>query len=109
MAKEIKSEELALVAYYDAAKMSMVKKITKESLVGMSDDSVDREEFYFEEYVVDAKVWPLKPSDVTFSKSTMKKGHIEVMKKNYFHDISIVRLDEEDIISCPEKDEVVVF
>jgi hypothetical protein len=39
----------------------------------------------------------------------MKKGHIEVMKDNYFHDISIVRLGAKDTISHPEKDEVAVF
>ena len=31
------------------------------------------------------------------------------MKGKYFHDVSIVRIRGEDIVSIPKKDEVVVF
>jgi hypothetical protein len=49
MAKEKKSEELALVAYHDAIERSNVEKITDEFMVGLSDDSDETEEFNFEE------------------------------------------------------------
>jgi hypothetical protein len=38
----------------------------------------------------DAEERPWKPSHVNFRKLTLKKGHIEVMKGKYFHDVSIV-------------------
>jgi hypothetical protein len=41
--------------------------------------------------------------------STVKKGHVEAMKGNYFHDVSIVKIGSEDVVPIPEKDEVVVF
>jgi hypothetical protein len=42
-------------------------------------------------------------------KSTVRKGHVEAMKGKYFHDVSIVRIDGENIVPLPERDEVVVF
>jgi hypothetical protein len=39
----------------------------------------------------------------------VKKGHIEAMKGNYFHDVSIVRHGGEASVPLPEKDEVVVY
>jgi hypothetical protein len=39
----------------------------------------------------------------------VKKGHIEVMKRKCFHDVSIVMLGGETIVSLLEKDEVVVY
>jgi hypothetical protein len=103
MTEEGKNDELALVAYYDAAKRA---KITEEIMVGLSDDSDDNKDFDFDE---DAEDRPAKPSNVIFGKLTMKRGHIEMMKDNYFHDISIIRLGGEDTIPRPKKDEVVVF
>jgi hypothetical protein len=109
MAEEGKSGELSLVAYYNVAERANVKKITEEILDGLSYDSNDSEDFDFKEDTGDAKDRPSKSNHVVFYKSTMKKGHIEVMKNNYFHDISIVRLGGEDTISRLEKYEVVVF
>jgi hypothetical protein len=57
----------------------------------------------FEEDTGDIEQRPWKPSHVNFGKSTMKKGHIEVMKNNHLHDISSVRLGGEDIILDPKK------
>lgn len=109
MAEEKKSEEPALVVYHDAMDRSNVEQITDEMLVGLSNDSDNSEVFDFKEDLDDAEVWPQKPSHVVFVKSSMKNGHIEVMKDKYFCDISIVRLGEEDIVLHLEKDEVVVF
>lgn len=41
----------------------------------------------------DNDIRPLKPSHVCFNKSTMMKGHIEVLKNTYYiSDIDMVRL-----------------
>lgn len=41
MTREGKSDELALVAYYDVVEKTMVKKITKEIMDGLSNDFDD--------------------------------------------------------------------
>jgi hypothetical protein len=38
---------------------------------------------------------------VVFGKSSMKKGHVEAMKGRYFHDVSIVRVGGENIVTLP--------
>jgi hypothetical protein len=55
MAREGKSEKLALVEYYDVVEKARVERITNEIMVGLSDDSNDSEEFHLEEDVDDAK------------------------------------------------------
>jgi hypothetical protein len=50
----------------------------------------------------------LIPWEVSMT-SIMKKGHVEAMKGNYFHDVSIVRIGSQNIVPLPKKDEVVVF
>jgi hypothetical protein len=94
MAEEGKSDELALMAYFDATEKARVEKITKEIMASLSDDSRDSEDLDFEEDIDDAEVRLSKPSHVVFGKSTMKKEHIEVMNNNYFYDMSIVRVWE---------------
>lgn len=62
-------------------------------MVGLSGDSDVSDEFDFEEDDIDAEDLPSKLSHVIFDKSTIKKGHIEVLKNaNYISDTSIVRL-----------------
>lgn len=55
MAREGKSEKLALVEYYDVVEKARVERITNKIMVGLSDDSNDSEEFHLEEDVHDAK------------------------------------------------------
>jgi hypothetical protein len=55
MAREGKSDELALVTYYDAMKKARVERITKEIIAGLSDDSEENDEFDFEENDADAE------------------------------------------------------
>jgi hypothetical protein len=99
MAREGWSDELALVEYYDAIEKAMVERIAEEIMVGLSNDSDDSEEFDFEENAYDVEDRPSKPSHVFFTESTIKKGHVEVMKGNYISDISIVRLSGEALFS----------
>jgi hypothetical protein len=55
MGGEKKSEELALVEFQEAMERANVEKITDETLVDLSDDSEDSEDFDFEEETDDAK------------------------------------------------------
>lgn len=57
MGGEKKSEELALVEFQEAMERANVEKITDETLVDLSDDSEDSEDFDFEEETDDAKEW----------------------------------------------------
>lgn len=73
-------------------------------MVGLSGDSDVSDEFDFEEDDIDAEDLPSKLSHVIFDKSTIKKGHIEVLKNaNYISDTSIVSLGGEDIVPLPKK------
>jgi hypothetical protein len=47
MIEEGKSEQLALVMYYDAIEMANTEKITEEIMVGLSDDSNDCDDLRF--------------------------------------------------------------
>lgn len=63
------------------------------------------EAFEFEED--DDKDQSSKPSHVWFGKSTMKKEHIEVMKRlEYISDSDMIRLKGEDTTPLPEKNEM---
>jgi hypothetical protein len=108
MVEEGKCDELMPVAYYDAIEKARVEKIPEDNLAELSEESDGSEEFEFEE--VDGEDRPSKPGHVCFTKSTMMRGHIEVLKNaNYISETSIVRLGGEDTTPLPEKNEVVVF
>jgi hypothetical protein len=63
--------------------------------------SEDSEEFEVEED--DLNIHPAKSSHVSFWKSMIKKGHVEVTKRiGYFGDSEIIRLGEEDIVPQPQ-------
>jgi hypothetical protein len=86
-----------------------VEKITNEMLVGLYGDFSDSDSFDVgsgNEYAEDR---PWRPSHVVFGKSTVRQGQIEVMKRKYFHDISIVRVGGESTVPLLKADEVVVF
>jgi hypothetical protein len=109
MAKDKRSEDPALVGFYEAIEMTSVEKITDEILAGLFEDSGDSDDFDIDSGNDDVKDRPWRPSHVIFRKSTVKKGHVEAMKGIYFHDVSIVRIGGENIVPLPEKDEVVFF
>jgi hypothetical protein len=104
-----KSEDLALVGFYEAMERSNAVKIADEILARLSDNSEDNEDIDFDSGADDAedRLWRL--SHVNFGKSTMKKGHIKAMEGKYFHDVCIVRPRGENTFPLPGKDEVVVF
>lgn len=106
MAGEGKSDELTIVVYYDDAKKARVEKITEGIFVGLSKESNGSEEFELEED--NDKDRLSKPSHISFGKSTIMRGHIEVLKNiNYIIDTSIIRLGGEDTTPQSDKNEVV--
>jgi hypothetical protein len=109
MAKDKRSEDVALAEFYEAMVKTNVEKINNEILARLSEDSGDNGDFDVDSGNDDAEDWPWRPSHVVFGKSTMKKGHVEAMKGRYFHDVSIVRVGGENTVPLPETDEVVCF
>jgi hypothetical protein len=74
MAEGMKSEDLALVGFYEAMERSNAAKIDDEILGELSDDSEGNEDFDFDIGVDDAKDRPWRPNHVNFGKSIVKKG-----------------------------------
>jgi hypothetical protein len=93
MAEDKKSTDPTLAGFYEAMERTNVEKITNKILVGLSGDSSDSESEN-----ENAKDRPWRPSHVVFEKSTIKQGQIKAMKGKYFHDVSIVRAGEEDVV-----------
>jgi hypothetical protein len=109
MAEDKKIVDPTIARFYEAMEKTNVEKITNEILVGLSRYSSDSDSFDVESGNEDAEDRSWRPSHVVFGKSTVKQGKIEAMKGKYFHDISIVRAEGENIVPLPEDDEVQVF
>jgi hypothetical protein len=109
MAEDKRVEDPALAGFYENMERTNREKITSEILAGLSEDSKGIDNFDFNTDAEDTKDRPWRTIHVVFGKSNDKKGQIEAMKGNYFHDISIVRAGGESIVPLPEADELVVF
>jgi hypothetical protein len=109
MPEDKKIVDPTITGFYEAMEKTNVEKITNEILVGLSGYSSDSDSFDVESGNEDAEDRSWRPSHVVFGKSTVKQGQIEAMKGKYFHDISIVRAEGENIVPLPEDDEVLVF
>jgi hypothetical protein len=109
MAKDRRREDPALARFYEDMERTNSEKITSEILARLSEDFEGSDDFDVDSGADDAEDRPWRPSHVVFGKSTVNKGQIETMKGKYFHDISVVRVGGENIVSLPEADEVVVF
>ena len=73
MAEDKRSEDPALVGFYEAMERTNVGKITDEILARLSKDSSDSDDFDIESDNDDAEDRPWRPSHVVFEKSTIKK------------------------------------
>jgi hypothetical protein len=109
MAEEKKVVDPALAGFYEAMEKTNTDKITNEMLVGLSEDSGERESFDLESENEDAEDRPWRPSHTIFGKSSIKKSQIDAMKGRYFRDISIVRAGGDSVAPVLEVDEVVVY
>jgi hypothetical protein len=99
----------ALSEFYEAMERTNIEKIAHETLAEISESSSDDESFDVESENEDAEDCPWRPSHTIFGKSTIKQSQIDAMKGRYFHDISIVRAEGDNIAPVPEADEVVVY
>jgi hypothetical protein len=86
------------------------KKITREILEGLSEDTGDSDSYDVESGGEDSEDRPWRPSHTVFGKSTIKQSHLDNMRGRYFRDMSIVRADDgERTVPTPEENEVVIF
>jgi hypothetical protein len=70
------------------------KKITKEILEGLSEDTGDSDSYDVDSGGEDSEDRPWRPSHSVYGKSTIKENHLVNMRGRYFRDLSIVRADE---------------
>jgi hypothetical protein len=103
------SEEKNL-GFIESIAKTNTKKITREILEGLSEDTGDSDSYDVESGGEDSEDRPWRPSHAVFGKSTIKQSHLDNMRGRYFRDMSIVRADDrERIVPTPEENEVVIF
>jgi hypothetical protein len=98
-----------IAGFYESMAKTNTKKITKEIMEGLSEDSDDSDSYDVESGDEDSEDWPWRPSHAVFGKSTITQSHIDTMRGRYFHDMSIVRVGGDNIVPAPEENEVVVY
>jgi hypothetical protein len=98
------SEEEKTAGFVESIAKTNTKKITKEILEGLSEDTDDSDS-----YDVDFEDRPWRPSHAVFGKSTIKQSHLDNMRGRYFRDMSIVRADVDRAVPAPEENEVVIY
>jgi hypothetical protein len=103
------SEEKNL-GFIESIAKTNAKKITREILEGLSEDTCDSDSYDVESGGEDTEDRLWRPSHAFFGKSTIKHSHLDNMRGRYFRDISIVRADNGDKTSpTSEENEVVIF
>jgi hypothetical protein len=85
------------------------KKMTKEILEGLSEDTDDSDSYDVESGGEDSEDRPWRPSLAVFGMSTIKQSHLDNMRGRYFRDMSIVRADADRVVPAPEENEVVIY
>jgi hypothetical protein len=103
------SEEMHLGFLQSMAKTN-TKKITRETLEGLFEDTGDSDNYDVESGGEDSEDRPWRSSHTVFGKSSIKQSHLDTMRGRYFRDMSIVRADDgEKTVPTPEENEVVIF
>jgi hypothetical protein len=98
------------IGFIESIAKKNTKKITREILEGLSEDTGDSDSYDVESGGEDSEDRPWRPSHAVFGKSTIKQSHLDNMRGRYFRDVSIVRADNGDKASpTPEENEVVIF
>jgi hypothetical protein len=86
------------------------KRLQKEILEGLSEDTDDSDSYDAESGGEDSEDRLWRPSHAVFRKSTIRQSHLDNMRERYFRDISIVRADNRDkTVPVPEENEVVIY
>ena len=103
------SEEKNL-GFIESIARTNTKKITREILEGLSEDTGESDSYDVESGREDSEDQPWRLSHTVFGKSTIKQSHLVNMRGRYFRDMSIVRADNgEKTCPTPEENEVVIF
>jgi hypothetical protein len=98
-----------IVGFYESMEKMNTKKITKEIMEGLSEDSDDSDSYDMESGAEDSEDRPWRPSHTIFGKSTIKQSHVDAMRGRYFRDMSIVRVGGDSTAPVPEENEVVIY
>jgi hypothetical protein len=98
-----------IAGFVESMAKTNTKKITKEILEGLSEDTGDNDSYDVESGDKDSEDRPWRPSHSIFEKSTIKQSHLENMRGRYFRDISIVRASGDNNVPAPEENDVVIF
>jgi hypothetical protein len=90
--EEKKVADPFIAGFYESMAKTNTKKITKEIMEGLSEDSDDSDSYDVESGDEDSEDRPWRPSHTIFGKSAIKQSHIDTMRGRYFRDMSIVRV-----------------
>jgi hypothetical protein len=107
--EEKKVADPFIARFYESMAKMNTKKITKDIMEGLSEDSDDSDSYDVESGDEDSEDRAWRPSHAVFGKSTITQSHIDTMRGRYFRDMSIVRVRGDNIIPTPEENEVVVY
>jgi hypothetical protein len=107
--EEKKAVNPYIAGFVESMAKTNTKKITKEILEGLSEDTDDSDSFDVESGGEDSKDRPWRPSHTIFRKSMIKQSHLDNMKGRYFWDMSIMRASGDNNVPAPEEDEVVIY
>jgi hypothetical protein len=107
--EEKKAVSPYIAGFIKSMAKSNTKKITKEILEGLSEDTGDSDSYDAESGDEDSEDRPWRPSHAIFRKSTIKQSHLKNMRGRYFRDMSIVRAGGDNNVPTPEENEVVIF
>ena len=92
-----------IAGFIESMAKTNTKKITKEILEGLFEDTSDSDSYDVESGDEDYEDRPWRPSHSIFGKSTIKQSHLENMRGRYFLDMSIVRAGKDNNVPAPEK------
>jgi hypothetical protein len=107
--EEKKVADTFIAGFYESMAKTNTKKITKEIMEGLSEDSDDSYSYDVESGDEDSEDRPWRPSHTIFGRSTIKQSHIDTMRGRYFRDMSIVRVGGHNTAPAPEENEVVIY
>jgi hypothetical protein len=98
-----------VAGFVESMSKTNTKKITKEILEGLSEDTGDSDSYDVESGDEDSEDRSWRPSHSIFGKLTIKQSHLENMRGRYFRDMSIVRAGGDNNVPAPEEKEVVIY
>jgi hypothetical protein len=106
--EEKKTTDPFIAGFIESMSKTNTKRITKEILEGLSEDTDDSDSYDVESGDEDSEDRPWRPSHTVFGKSTIKHSHLDNMRGRYFRDMSIVRAGGDNIVPAPEENEIVI-